>query len=144
MYCDFGEQYLPARATKHSAGYDFRFHTDDLHYTDEYGLEFRPGEVYQIDTGVHLEDGDLRYDCVMLLFPRSSLGSKHGMRFTNTTGVIDADYRDSIKAMFTVDRPMRLKDMDRFMQGVIVQYHTIPNEKEPEDVRTGGIGSTGR
>lgn len=138
MHCDFGSEYIPRRQTKNSAGYDFYYHGETVTFKPK---RFWKKRTYTIDTGVHLEDGDLKDTSVMLLFPRSSFG-KYGFRFTNTVGVIDADYRDSIKCMFTVDKEMTLKDGDRFMQGLITSYFTIPNEILPMKKRVGGIGST--
>ena len=125
---------LPRRSTKHSAGYDFYLPHD---------LDVVAGEQVIVDTGICLEDGDLEYDEVMLLFPRSSLGMKYGFRFLNSVGVIDSDYRDTIKAGITVSMNMHLNKGDRFMQGIVFSFCRIPNEIEPQQERTGGLGSTG-
>ena len=137
MISDFGDEFLPRRQTEHSAGYDF-YITEDI--VCRRGIFRR--RIYTIDTGIHLQDGDLKHCAVMLLFPRSSIGFKYGMRFMNTTGVIDSDYRDSIKCSFTVDKKMVLHKGDRFMQGVIVSFDKIPREIVPTRKRNGGIGST--
>lgn len=137
MISDIGEEYMPCRQTLHSAGYDFYCPVD---LTCKKGFLRR--KVYTIDTGIRLEDKDLSESSVMLLFPRSSIGFKYGFRFMNTTGVIDSDYRDTIKCSFTVDRRMKLKKGDRFMQGVIVSFEKIPDEIQPVKERTGGVGST--
>lgn len=126
---------MPRRSTKHSAGYDFYLPHD---------LDVVAGEQVIVDTGICLEDGDLEDDEVMLLFPRSSLGMKYGFRFLNSVGVIDSDYRDTIKAGITVSRNMHLNKGDRFMQGIVFSFCRIPNEIEPQQERTGGLGSTGR
>ena len=139
MISKFGSEYIPSRQTHNSAGYDFRCPVD---LVCKRGILKR--KVYTIDTGISLQDGDLKDSAVMLLFPRSSMGFKYGFRFNNTTGVIDSDYRDTIKCSFTVDRTMVLKKGDRFMQGVIVRFDKIPNEIKPNKERNGGIGSTGQ
>lgn len=126
---------LPRRSTKHSAGYDFYLPHD---------LDVVAGEQVIVDTGIALEDGDLSHDEVMLLFPRSSLGMKYGFRFLNSVGVIDSDYRDTIKAGITVSKDMHLKKGDRFMQGIIFTFCKMYKEIEPQNERVGGIGSTGR
>lgn len=126
---------LPRRMTKYSGGYDFFLPHD---------VNLKAGETIVVDSGICLEDGDLEHDEVMLLFPRSSLGMKYGFRFLNSVGVIDSDYRDTIKAGITVSRNMHLNKGDRFMQGIVFSFCRIPNEIEPQQERTGGLGSTGR
>ena len=130
---------LPRRARKGDAGYDFFLPEE---------FRWKRGERITVDTGIMMEDGDIPEGHVMLLFPRSSLGTQYGLAFLNTVGVIDSGYRDTIKAtMHCVDRTMdmlRLEKGTRFMQGVIVPFSTIPGEVPPTEERTGGYGSTGR
>ncbi len=136
MICDNVEQ--PRRMTKGSSCYDF--------YSPE-DYEIKPGRVTRIDTGVRLTDLDMCNDFprwAMCLFPRSSFGMQYGMRFSNTVGIIDMDYRDNIKASITSDVPFRLKKGERFMQGMIIPFGILNGEIEPTDERVGGIGSTGR
>lgn len=130
---------VPRRKTMGSAGYDFYAPCDVCISSN--GWE-------DIDTGISMEEGDIPEGCVMLLFIRSSLGVK-GIHIRNGTGVIDADYRDNIRACLGGDdhvpnSGMHISKGERFMQGVIVPFVTMPNEIPPTDVRTGGIGSTGR
>ena len=140
MKSDFGDEYLPKRATKGSAGYDF---------FSPVKMDCGPVNVgiagYNIiDTGIHLEEGDLKEDEVMLIFPRSSYGFKYGFHLANTVGVIDSDYRDSIKVAFAIDHNLlNIRKGDRIAQGVIVKFGKLPNEIAPTDERTGGVGSTG-
>ena len=70
---------LPVRATSGSAGYDFTATCD---------VTLAPGQSALIPTGIRarMEPG-----WVLLLFPRSSLGFRHGVRLANTVGVIDSD-----------------------------------------------------
>ena len=126
---------MPKRATEHSAGYDFRM---------PYEVTIGAGQTVVIDSGVSLEEGDLGIDEVMLLMPRSSLGIKYGLRLKNTIGVIDADYRDTIKIALTTDETVTLMYGEKIMQGVIVKFGLIPNEVKPDTKRSGGLGSTGR
>ena len=140
MISEYGDEYMPRRATKNSAGYDF-YSPVDMNCTP---INVGVAGYYKIDTGISLEDGDLQDDEVMLLFPRSSLGMKYGFSLANTVGVIDADYRDTIKLAFMIDHNiLTIKKGDRIMQGVIVKFGKIPGEIAPADVRNGGIGSTG-
>lgn len=149
---------MPRRSTKLSAGYDF-FSPGEF--------ELRPGEWTMIDTGVSLDDYDevLRFDVesevhedgveiyeddhevgrwFMMLVPRSGLSAKYGFRLRNTVGIIDMDYRDTIKAMVTVDEPYKLIKGERFMQGIIIPFGVFRCEIEPTEGRKGGHGSTGR
>lgn len=130
-----GNTEMPKRATKHSCGYDFHM---------PYDLEVKAGEEVMIDSEVSFEDGDLRDNQFMMLCPRSSLGMRYGMRFLNSVGIIDADYRDTIKAKIITEKDMSLKKGDRFMQGIIMTYDTLSFEIEPTEERVGGLGSTGR
>mgnify|MGYP002169438448 CR=1 FL=1 len=42
------------------------------------------------------------------------------------------------------DNDIILKKHDRYVQGIIQKYYIVDNEKEIEDIRVGGIGSSGR
>ena len=129
---------MPRRSRRGDAGYDFYLPED---------VVFKRGQKVTIDTGVAFDEGDIPDGCVMLLFPRSSLGSKYGLAFVNTVGVIDSQYRDTVKAPMHLLDPsvgrLRLEKGTRFMQGVIVPFVTMPNEIEPTEERKGGFGSTG-
>lgn len=72
---------LPERATKYSAGYDF-FTPVDVHIGRD--------EVVKIPTGIRCT---MIPDNVLMLYPRSSLGFKYGIRLMNSTGIIDAKRR---------------------------------------------------
>lgn len=127
------EDIRPVRSTKLSAGYDF---------IAPKSFTISSGDKVLFDTGVKVE---LEPGYVMLLFPRSSLGN-NGLVLTNTVGVIDADYRDEIKAMLTNHNSFHSIHIDRgqkYMQGVIVK-HGFAEEEEVTAERKGGVGSTGR
>lgn len=145
---------MPRRGTTLSCGYDF-FSPDTY--------ELRPNEWTMIDTGVSLlgypenayispmnskerfEPHPMWYDrWFMLLAPRSGLSTKYGFRLRNTVGIIDMDYRDTIKAMVTVDEPYTLQKDEKFMQGIIIPFATFTGEIIPTEERKGGHGSTGR
>jgi dUTP pyrophosphatase len=138
---------MPRRATIGSAGYDF-FAPDTY--------ELKPGEWTMIDTGVSLE-GDEHVDTLLgryetfdylkwfiMLVPRSGLSNKCGFRIRNTVGIVDMDFRDTIKAMVTVDEPYTLQKNERFLQGIILPFGTFWGEIMPTEARNGGHGSTGR
>lgn len=130
--------YVPYRATKESAGYDITLPRDYI---------LTAGKWVEIDTGIRFEDSDKcvgTWHFVGMIYPRSSLGFKYGLRFANTTCVIDQDYRDNIKLMVTVDKDVILVKGDRIAQMIFTPYLTLENEKKPTQERCGGIGSTGK
>lgn len=131
---------MPRRMTKNSCGYDF--------YAPE-TIEMEPGKWYTLDTGVCFDgteqprfDGALISDWFMMVVPRSSYGMKYGLKIKNTVGIIDMDYRDTIKASISVDVPFTLEKGERFMQGIVIPFGKFAKEIYASDVRNGGIGST--
>lgn len=126
----------PKRSTTRSAGYDIYSPVD---------VYVVPGDKVVIDTGVAFEDSDDAdiEDWVFMIFPRSSLGFKYGMRFSNTVGIIDSDYRDTIKLSIEVSKPMHIKKGDRIAQGIFTFFGILEHEDKPTADRNGGIGSTG-
>ena len=127
---------LPARATAHSAGFDICTPVD---------IDIWQGQTVKVKTDVKCK---MDPDLVMLIFPRSSVGIKHGIMLTNSTGVIDADFYGNpendgnitlclTKFEGTVSH---FKAGDKIAQAVFVEYHT--DGKEVENERLGGIGST--
>lgn len=127
---------MPVRKTTGSAGYDIACPEDVL--LKKYSWK-------QIDLGIQMEEGDIPYGFVGLIFPRSSTGMRWGLRLKNTVGVIDSDYTmDTIKATLTVDvYEVPVHKNDRILQMLIVPIGVIPSEEVPLDLRTGGVGSTG-
>ena len=128
----------PERATRHSAGYDF---------FAPYDIELAPHESVTVPTGFGAVLDD---DKFMLLVPRSGLGFKYGLHLSNTCGIIDADYAANAEneghiwaKLVNGDLPLSIKKGTAFMQGIIVKYYTIYNEK-CDNERSGGFGSTDR
>lgn len=132
-----GDVKLPRRSTLNSCGYDF-FSPDTY--------ELKPGEWTMIDTGVYFDGrevcGSTRW--YMEIVPKSGLGTKYGFKLRLTVGIIDSDYRDTIKAMVSVDEPYTLQKDEKFIQGIIKPYLTFADEIPPTEERKGGHGSTGR
>lgn len=124
----------PRRATDGSAGYDFYLPLDQL--------VIGVGETVKFGTGVRVEG--IPKGVVLLLFARSSLGSK-GLVLTNGTGVIDSDFTFEIKAFLTNygSEPIKLNKGDRYMQGIFVNYRLTDDDVTSEK-RIGGVGSTGK
>lgn len=129
---------LPTRSTKCSAGYDFK-----IPYK-VYLMEDKKNPIFPTGIKCQLDD-----DKVLLLMPRSSLGLKYGFTLPNTIGVIDADYYNNpsneghIKWCAKVDEDIILSIGEKYMQGVIVSYHTTDDDNV-NATRNGGIGSTGK
>ena len=157
MKNEINNEFMPKRATMLSAGYDI--------YTPK-EITLKPGEYTTLDTGIKFENGDnfvltsLCYDndnphgrpikqgqitCqyVGLIFPRSSYGFKYGLRFANSTCVIDQDYRDNIILKMTVDEEVTFSKGERIAQMIFIPWLAYLHEIQPEVRRNGGIGSTG-
>ncbi len=128
---------LPRRATEGSAGYDF---------VSPIQVTVAPGGMALIPTGIRAE---MDRGWVLMLFPRSSLGFRHGLRLSNTVGVIDSDYAFAkneghimVKLYNPLDTPVTIARGDRFCQGVFLPFGTA-EEEEGLARRQGGMGSTG-
>lgn len=128
---------LPVRATAGSAGYD---------YTATCDVTLAPGQSALIPTGIRAW---MAPGWVLLNFPRSSMGFKHGIRLANTVGVIDSDYYHAkneghimVKLTNGGDHTVTINAGERFCQGVFLPYGTA-EEEDTLGERTGGFGSTG-
>jgi dUTP pyrophosphatase len=129
---------LPRRATAGSAGYDFVSPAE---------VTIPGGGTALIPTGIRAE---MQPGWVLMLFPRSSLGFRHGLRLSNTVGVIDSDYAWAkneghimVKLRNPLAEPVTIGQGERFCQGVFLPYGTA-EEEEAFSERSGGLGSTGR
>lgn len=85
-----------------------------------------------------------------LIFPRSGLGSKYGIRPRNCVGVIDSKYRGNVGMMVEnhSNETFKCNVGDRIAQLVIVpislsNFQTV-SELETDGDRGGGFGSTGK
>ena len=130
---------LPKRATAGSAGYDF---ISPLEVT------VPAGGTALIPTGIRAE---MEPGWVLMLFPRSSLGFKHALRLSNTVGVIDSDYAFAkneghimVKLRNPLAEPVTIGRGERFCQGVFLPYGTAEEDEKAFEVRSGGMGSTGK
>ena len=131
---------LPQQATSASAGCDFYM---------PFNLNFEAGSIFRIATGIRwVTDGEGDKGKVLLIFPRSGLGFRYGIRLTNTVGVIDADYCNSDNGghiIISLENPsasnVQLPEGKAFCQGIVVNYE-IPDGAESEAERSGGFGST--
>lgn len=128
---------MPRRATAHSAGYDF----------------FTPSDVFLPPHGSAVVKTGVRARMcpgwVLLIYPRSGLGFKLGIRLANTVGVIDGDYYGAeneghimIKLVNPSEQSITLQAGTAIAQGVFTPYG-ITEDDEATEERKGGFGSTG-
>ena len=128
---------IPQRATIGSAGYDFAIPMEVTVFDG-------PDDAVLIPTGIRAKIAE---GWVLMLFPRSGLGTKYGFGLDNTVGIIDSDYFNAdneghIMAKVHVNKGLTLKPGERFMQGVFVPFG-IASNGNTTSLRHGGLGSTG-
>ena len=129
---------LPCRATAGSAGYDFIAPAETV---------IPAGGTALIPTGIRAE---MNPGWVLILFPRSSLGFRNGIRLSNTAGIIDSDYAFAkneghilVKLRNPSENPVTIGKGERFCQGIFLPFGTA-EEDGPLARREGGVGSTGK
>lgn len=139
---DFGAEgspyMLPARSTKHAAGYDF--------YNFE-EVNIAPGEIKYVKTGIKSLFPE---EVALLLLNRSSNPKKKGLELANGVGLVDADYYNNpdnegeIAFAFRniTDNPVVIAVGEKLGQGMFVPFF-ITNDDSTENERVGGFGSTG-
>ncbi len=128
---------LPARATKHSAGYDF-FAPIPIH--------LKPGEMRAIPTGIKAY---MKPDEWLSIHVRSGHGFKYNIRLKNQVGVIDSDYYNNQKNEGHIfialknegNRDFSVEKDDAFAQGIFHKFLTADDDNSDQE-RNGGLGST--
>lgn len=140
---DYGMNSLPMKATAGAAGYDI---------VAPHTYELQPGETHVFDLGWTVVVPRGWYVSVQT---RSSMSIKRGLVLANgTEGIIDSDYRDSIKLAIRnlSDEPQLISKDDRIAQFVLKRYDTavwVPMWVSTlltifsPSKRSGGLGSTG-
>lgn len=115
-------------------------------YADE-DITILPGETKLIKTGIAMA---IPEGWVVHIYPRSSIGAKTPLRLSNSVGVIDAQYRDEIKLIYTNtgDIPFQVHIGDRLAQmsldpSPMAKFFEVDDVKAFGTDREGGIGSTG-
>lgn len=139
------DKYLPSYANSTDACMDLKLKIQEEE-TDSCFL--KPNETKVFSTGIKVSVPE---DHIMLIYPRSSTGFKLNCMLTNTTGIIDAGYRDEVKLAITNfgSETVCLKDAQRIAQFMIIPrpYITLNLVKDDEQFRNGdrggGVGSTG-
>ena len=130
---------IPSRSTKGSAGYDF---------VSPVNIEISPKESFFVKTGIKAY---MLMDECLFIYPRSSIGIKHGIMLKNTIGVVDSDYYNNednegeiIVSLYNYsDKIFSLKKGERFCQGIFQKVLFSESETGQINSRKGGIGSTG-
>ena len=130
---------LPVRATAGSAGYDIICPFD---------LTLEPGEGIKVPSGLRIK---MQPGWMLLILPKSGLGTRFRLQLDNTMGLIDSDYYGSdneghILISITNDskssKVLQIPAGKAFVQAVLVP-HGITEDDAAEGKRTGGFGSTG-
>lgn len=130
---------LPKRATAGSAGYDL---------ITPVSFTLAPGEGVKIPTGLRIK---MQPGWMLLILPKSGLGSRFRLQLDNTMGLIDCDYYDAaneghIMVPVTNDsksgKVLTVEAGKAFVQAVLVPFG-ITEDDAAEGIREGGFGSTG-
>ena len=127
---------FPNRSTVGSAGYDFK---------SPFYFYIKPGESIMIPTGIRAY---MPFGMVMMIYPRSGLGTKYRMGLANSTAVIDSDYYNSdneghihLKIVNDGNKTITIEQGQAFAQGVFTRYFTTYGDVS-YGARNGGFGST--
>lgn len=131
---------IPTFGTEFSAG-------ADLYCAEEHEISVCSGQKCSIGTGISME---IPEGYVGLVFARSGLACKNGLRLCNSVGVIDADYRGEIKVVLHNDSEYvrEIKPGERVAQMIVMPYPKVSfiEAEELSDTVRGesGFGGTGR
>jgi len=136
---------LPIYATAGAACFDIHAHMPDEE------VELLPGCAVAIPTALSLEVPE---GWSLDLYSRSGHGLKHGIRLSNGTGIIDADYRGELIVLLHCDpragnfNPLTIRHGDRIAQAKLVpapRVEFVVAGELAETVRgSGGFGHTGQ
>lgn len=144
---------IPTYATDGSGCFDI--YGTPIYHSGERGSLVSTG-IYS--TGIAFE---IPENYVLLVFSRSGMGFKQGIRLANCVGVIDSDYRGELKVKLYTDQEtgfwhgLRVTTKGqptepnaRIAQGLIIPYPKVTFEEVSELSDTvrgnGGFGSTGQ
>lgn len=124
---------LPIRATSGSAAYDIVCPEE---------VAVAPGELKIVDLGVAIRLPEKHH---LELVMRSSM-AMNGLIMPGGFGVIDADYYPRpVKAiLFNIsNKDIFIPKGARVVQGLIVQHRFVQEDTPKQELREGGMGSTG-
>ena len=100
-----------------------------------------------VRTGVHIQ---LPEGWIAMIFPRSSIGSKTGLRLSNSAGIIDQEYLGPLGVLYDniSDSDYTINKGDRIAQLMVMpSYHfkaKIVDKLTPTTRGEGGFGSSGK
>ncbi len=106
-----------------------------------------PQGVAMLSTGISIS---IPQGYVGLIYARSGLASKKGLRPRNAVGVIDSDYRGTVMVPLVndSDEVATVAHGERIAQMIITPYEQanliLVDELDSTDRGTGGFGSTGK
>lgn len=116
----------------------------DLRVYPDQAIEVGPNQSHVFDTCLKF---DIPKGHVMMVYPRSGLGIKHGMVLRNLTGVIDSNFTESVKVCLTntSGESYLVSPGDRVAQFMIIPYPTMAviQGKVADSGRGEGLGSSG-
>ena len=131
---------LPTYGSEYAAGADLYALVDEE-------LVFQPGETKFVRTGLAME---IPEGYAGLIYARSGLASKRGLRPANCVGVVDSDYRGEVMVALHNDSQTEqtINHGERIAQMVIGPY-IRPEFVEADDLTDtergdGGFGHTGK
>lgn len=131
---------IPTRGSEYAAGYDL------YAYIPKQSQTIPAGQTILIGTGLAME---IPEGYVGLVYARSGMATKRGLRPANCVGVIDSDYRGEIMIALHNDNSVAesIHIGDRIAQIVIAPYLSFEFEETETLNETnrgdGGFGSTG-
>lgn len=135
------KNYALKKATSGSLGYDLHYYNPESEYSTAY---LGPGDIITLDTGITVGAGGYVYG-------RSGLATRYGIAPVNAVGVIDHDYRGTIKvALINHGKDLiGIEPGDRIAQFVPVTDTGAQRAETLEELGhtrrgEGGFGSTGR
>ena len=131
---------LPTRSDSRSAGYDF--YSNDT-------VVIEPNKYFVFDTKVKVYMCEDEY---LAIHVRSSIGIKKHLQLMNTTGIIDSSYYGNESNDGTIlivlynygSESVKIEKGERIAQGIFSQYYITDDDKPLSDIRTGGVGSSGK
>jgi len=132
-----------AYATTDAIGFDISSDEDTV---------INPGKWAAVSTGlfVDIEANKLLLGAGLLpelqIRPRSGLAFKYGVTVLNTPGTIDPQFPNEIKVILINhgDALFYIQRGDRIAQGVVALALRANGVEQKQDVRIGGLGSTGK
>ena len=131
------EAIIPTRGSADAAGLDL--------YAP-FNYQLFPHTTVKVSTGIAMA---IPKGYVGLIFARSGLATKQGLRPANCVGVVDSDYRGEIIVALhnDSDNTQTIEARSRVAQMVIIPYEAVDievvDELDDTERGSGGFGSTG-